>query len=101
MAVSFELGGTTLGSYFQGQASVNSFDSRFNATWVPTKLTLIVFDVTSDDKGEYVCRVQFFSGGLKSWLRKIAVDVLGKFIDKQLSLHSCYVRVFISWNVFR
>ena len=101
MAVSFELGSTTLASYFESQSSVDSFNSRFNATWVPTKLTLIVFNVTSDDKGEYNCRVQYFSGGLKSLLRKIAVDVLGKFRVKHQSIHSCSVRVFISWNAFR
>ena len=78
MAVSFELGLATVASYFQSHSSVNSFNSRFSATWVPTKLTLIVFNVTSDDKGEYSCRVQAFSGGLKTWLRKIKVDVLGK-----------------------
>ena len=78
MAVSFELGLTTVASYFPSHSFVNSFDNRFNASWAPTKLTLIVFNVTSDDKGEYSCRVQAFSGGLKTWLRKIEVDVLGK-----------------------
>ncbi|XP_044164816.1 fibroblast growth factor receptor 2-like isoform X1 [Acropora millepora] len=76
VAVSFELGHVTVASYLPSHSLVNSYYSRFNATWVPTKLTLIVVNVTSDDKGEYRCRVQAFSGGLKMWLRKIEVDVL-------------------------
>ena len=78
MTVTFELGGVPVASYFQSLYVASRFASRFNATWAPTKLTLIVFNVTSDDKGEYSCRVQAFSSGLKTWLRKIEVDVLGK-----------------------
>lgn len=81
MAVSFELDSFSVASYLQSQSSVsvsNVFASRFSASWVPTKLTLIVLNVTSDDKGEFLCRVQAFSGGLKAWRRKIMVDVLGK-----------------------
>ena len=90
-AVWFELKGVTVASYFAGQSSAtvpNSFASRFNATWVRPRLTLIVFNVTSDDKGEYYCKVQTFSvsSGGQFWNRKIEVDVLGKFRDKALVL---------------
>lgn len=76
VTVTFEFGGVTVASYFDRPSVENSYASRYNATWVPTKLTLIVFNVTSDDKGEYVCRVQANAGGLKTWQRKIAVDLL-------------------------
>ena len=68
-------------SYLNGEypTVADRFVSRFSVTWVPSKLTLIVFNVTKDDKGEYRCRVQARSGGLKTWLRIIKVDLLGKF----------------------
>lgn len=92
-AVSFELGNVAVASYLNGRypTVADRFVSRFNVTWVPFKLTLIVFNVTSDDKGEYRCRVQALSGGLKTWLRIIKVDVLGKFVVtsfQQLSMKS-------------
>ena len=102
MTVSFEFGGVTVASYFDRPSVENSFASRFNATWVPTKLTLIVFNVTSDDKGEYLCRVQANARGLKTWQRKIEVDVLGKFGDKaSFVAYSCSVCLFLSLNAYR
>lgn len=79
--VTFELGRVAVASYVNGKypTVADHFVSRFNVTWVPSKLTLIVFNVTNDDKGEYRCRVQTFSGGLKTWQRIIKVDLLGKF----------------------
>ncbi|XP_068733577.1 uncharacterized protein [Montipora capricornis] len=52
------------------------FASRFNATWIPTKLTLIVFNVTAADEGEYRCSVLTSGGGIKTWTRAIQVTVL-------------------------
>ena len=80
--VSFEFDGVTVASYAKGRypTVADRFVSRFNVTWVPSKLTLIVFKVTSDDKREYHCRAQGYSSshGLQAWLRMIKVDVLGK-----------------------
>ncbi|XP_067053552.1 uncharacterized protein [Acropora muricata] len=80
VSVWFELDSVTLASYFSIVSSPtvqDSFASRFNATWVPTRLTLVVFNVTRDDKGEYYCKVQaLLNGRGKFWNRKIQVDVL-------------------------
>ncbi|XP_074634762.1 uncharacterized protein LOC141893259 [Acropora palmata] len=80
--VSFEFDGVTVASYAKGRypTVADRFVSRFNVTWVPSKLTLIVFKVTSDDKREYHCRAQGYSSshGLQAWLRMIKVDVLDK-----------------------
>ncbi|XP_067052060.1 uncharacterized protein [Acropora muricata] len=80
VSVWFELDSVTLASYFSSVSSPaveDGFVSRFNATWVPTRLTLVVFNVTRDDKGEYYCKVQaLLNGRGKFWNRKIQVDVL-------------------------
>ncbi|XP_068686967.1 fibroblast growth factor receptor 4-like isoform X2 [Montipora foliosa] len=60
------------------------FASRFNATWIPSKMALIVFNVTTADEGEYRCAVLTLGGGIKTWIRTIQVAVLG-------SSHSCTV----------
>ena len=54
------------------------FRSRFNATWVPSRLTLILLNVTSADEGEYVCEVMTFRGSVETWVRKTQVSLLGK-----------------------
>ena len=57
------------------------FESRFNVTWVPNKLTLIFFNVTSEDEGEFRYDVlTLLSPGavIQSWKRKIQVSLLGE-----------------------
>ena len=56
----------------------STFVGRFNVSWVPTKLTLIVLNVSSADKGRYRCEVLTSGGGVKRWKRIIEVDVFGK-----------------------
>ena len=57
-----------------------SFVSRFSATWVPTKMSLIVFNVTTADAGEYSCEVTTIDG---TWTRTIQVAVLGKLVRSE------------------
>ncbi len=66
---------------------VLSFKDRFNITWIPNRATLIIFNVTADDKGEFGCTVSTFQGITnKVWVRKIPVQVVGK-----LGLHKMAV----------
>ena len=81
MAVTIELDGDAVATYIPsvGTPSVESaLVGRFNVTWVPNKLTLIVLNVTSADKGRYRCEVLTSGGGVKRWKRIIEVDVFGK-----------------------
>ena len=59
------------------------FAKRFNAVWVPNKLTLILFNVTDAEEGEYSCEVVTIGRSARSWTRKIHLLVAGK-----LSQHS-------------
>ena len=59
----------------------NRFQDRFNATWIPSKITLTIFNVTKykDDKEGFLCAVLAVGGsGTRTWGRKIQVNVLGK-----------------------
>ena len=64
------------------------FESRFNVTWVPNKLTLIFFNATSANEGEYACEVLSVGGSVQTWRRIIQVLLLGKFIH---SLHKILI----------
>ena len=68
-------------TYLQSQQALSvepKFVSRLNATWVPNKLTLILFNVSAVDKGEYRCDVRTIGGSLGTWSRTILVSILGK-----------------------
>jgi len=73
---------TTVATYIQplGKVTVpQAFKNWFNLTWIPSNATLTIFNVTSDDNGEFTCEV--FSVGESStatWKRSIQVNVLGK-----------------------
>ena len=57
----------------------NDFQDRFNVTWIPSKITLTIFNVTSDDEDSFICKVLSVGGSrLNTWERKIQVTVLGK-----------------------
>ena len=74
-------GASTIATYLQSQQALfiePMFVSRLNATWVPNKLKLILFNVTDPDKGEYRCEVVSFGGSVQTWIRKIQVSLLGK-----------------------
>ena len=64
----------------QTRPSVPSdFQDRFNVTWIPSEITLTIFNVTTDDEDGFLCKVLSVSGGVPvTWQRKIQVTVLGK-----------------------
>lgn len=79
--VSMKSGITPVATYLQRQQALSvtpSFRSRFNATWVPGRMTLILLNAMSADEGEYLCEVVTFGGSVETWVRKIQVSLLGK-----------------------
>ena len=60
---------------------LSAYKNRFNVSWLNNeKVTLIIFNVTSADAGEFACDVTTVGGGTKIWTRKIQVDVVGKIV---------------------
>ena len=60
----------------------SGFQDRFNVTWIPSKITLTIFNVATDDKEGFLCKVLALGGGgTITWARKIEVAVLGKFTN--------------------
>ena len=84
ITVSMQLKRSPIATYVQRQHALSvqpGSESRFNATWVPNRLTLILFNVTPADKGEYRCEVlthAIGSGSVQIWARIIQVSLLGK-----------------------
>ena len=66
------------------------YKDRFNASWInDEKVTMIIFNVTDVDEGEFACEVETIGGGSKTWTRKIQVDEVGKL---RTELHrNCYI----------
>ena len=65
------------------------FEGRFNVTWTSQRATLIIFNVTEDDDGEFGCELNTFQGVQnKIWKRKMKVEVEGMLV--------CCVVYFIS-----
>ena len=56
------------------------FASRLNAAWYLNKLTLILFNVTDAEEGEYRCEVISVGRPAQTWVRAIQVSLLGKLI---------------------
>ena len=55
------------------------FVRRVNATWLPNRLTLIFFNVTAAEEGEYRCEVLSFGAStVETWIRTIHVSLLGR-----------------------
>ena len=85
ITVSIHFGGTSVANFAESQQAQSvspGFEGRFNVTWVPNKLTLIFFNVTSEDEGEFRCDVlTLLSPGavIQTWKRRIQVSLLGKF----------------------
>ncbi|XP_015756597.1 PREDICTED: uncharacterized protein LOC107336051 [Acropora digitifera] len=80
---------TTVSMKFLGQPAVTFvpnvllqvepvFAEHFNVVWVPNKLTLILFNVTYADEGEYCCEVVTIGRSARSWIRKIQLLVLDR-----------------------
>ena len=81
ITVSMKLQSSSIATYVQSQHALSvqpGFESRFNATWVPNRLTLILFDVTSADEGEYRCEVLTLGISVQTWARVIQVSLRGK-----------------------
>ena len=79
--VFMKLDGSSVATFVPGQQAPTvspSYVNRFNATWVPNQLTLILLNVTAAEEGEYVCEVASKAGSIQSWVRKIHVSLLGK-----------------------
>ncbi|XP_044176562.1 fibroblast growth factor receptor 3-like [Acropora millepora] len=79
ITVSMKSGVSTIATYLQSRQALSvttSFKSRFNASWVPNKLTLILLNLTSADEGEYRCEVITFGGRVQTWIRKIQVSLV-------------------------
>lgn len=79
ITVSMKFGITAVATYLwsrQALSVVQGFRSRFNATWVPSSLTLILLNVTSADEGDYLCEVMTFGDSVEVWVRKIHVSLL-------------------------
>ena len=55
------------------------YEGRFNLSWInDEKVTLIIFNVTDADEGEFACEVTTVGWTIKTWIRKIKVDIVGK-----------------------
>ena len=55
------------------------FEGRFNVTGTSQRATLIIFNVTADDDGEFGCKLNTFEGAQnKFWRRKMKVEVVGR-----------------------
>jgi len=71
---------TTVGTYIQSLGKVTvpqAFRDRFNFTWIPSNATLTIFNVTSDDNGEFTCEVfSVDESGTPTWKRGIQVNVV-------------------------
>lgn len=80
ITTSMNFGGRAAATFLQGQQALSvdpRFANRFNATWVPNKLTLSFFNVTDADEGEYHCEVISFGSSVQTWIRRIKVSLLG------------------------
>jgi len=86
VSVTVELNSVGVGSIFPSLNSAQvaaGYEDRFNISWInPVKATLIIFDVSAADEGEFACKVNTLGGGSKLWTRKIQVTVVGKLGTK-------------------
>ncbi|KAK2547306.1 hypothetical protein P5673_032806 [Acropora cervicornis] len=90
ITVSMKYGASTIATYLQSQQALSvdpTFVSRLNATWVPNKLTLILFSVTDAGKGEYRCEVVTYAGSVQTWVRKIQVSLVESSVERGLSVN--------------
>lgn len=56
------------------------FEGGFNVTWILQRATLIIFNVTADENGEFGYALITFQGANnKLWKRKTTVEIVGKF----------------------
>lgn len=64
-----------------GQPGIISlYDQRFSLNWIPSeKVTLTIFNLTTDDNGTFACELILFKSSSSFWKSIIPVQVLGKF----------------------
>jgi len=94
---------TTIATYVQSLGTVTiteALKNRFNFTWIPSKATLTIFNVTSDDSGEFACDVFTFDGsGTPTWRRRIRVTVLGKLVKLSIEKSIQFRVFFITFKI--
>ena len=83
-----------------GKASLqDGFEDRFNVSWINSKITLTVFNVSAENNGEFECRLLLFDGsGTNTWKRNIQVIVLGKVRNYDINQYIC-IMVCTSWLI--
>ena len=83
--VELQSSNTAVASYvhqFKSVSVANGFQDRFNVTWIPSKLTLTVFNVATNDEDVFDCNVDVFDGvSLSTWRRRIQAKVVGKLAN--------------------
>ena len=68
IAMSMKFGITPIATYLRSQQALSvapSLRSRFNATWIPSRLRLIFLNVTSAYEGESLCEVVNSGGSVE------------------------------------
>ena len=73
--------GRPAASFVPGQRAPTvepSFVNRGSASWIPNKLTLVLFNVTHAVEGEYRFEVISSGSSARTWIRKIHVSLRGK-----------------------
>ena len=53
----------------------NDYKDKFNFTWISQRLTLVIFNVTSESDGKFNCELVAAEG---TWNREIQAKVVGK-----------------------
>ena len=67
------------------------YEDRFNVSWIKDeKVTLMIFNLTDADEGEFACEVKTVGGTTKKWIRKIRVDIVGK-LRSEIHRNCCIV----------
>ena len=99
IAVSMKFEGSSVVTFLPSQQAPSAvspdFVRRVNATWVPNKLTLILFTVTAAEEGEYRCAVLSFGvSTVQTWVRTIHVSLLGRLsqLVKRVVINSTYLQ---------
>ena len=80
LLISMKFGGRAAATFVKNQQTPSvelSIASRLNASWFPNKQTVILFNVTAAEGGEYLCEMVSVRPA-QTWIKKIHVSLLGK-----------------------
>ena len=72
LLLSMKFGGRVAATFVQNQQTPSvelSFASRLNASWFPNKQTVILFNVTAAEGGEYLCEMVSVRPA-QTWIKK-------------------------------